>query len=126
MATNPYAQYKKQSVMTMTQGEMLLKLYDEVLKQLVRAKAGIENKQISEKNEALQKAQRIIDYLRATLDFKYDIAEHLSWLYDYFIKQLVQANVKMDVAAIDEIYPMVKDLRDAFCEADKKTKAQNA
>ena len=31
MALNPYQKYQQQSVMTMTQGEMLTKLYDEVI-----------------------------------------------------------------------------------------------
>ena len=38
MPVNPYQQYQRQSVMTMTQGEMLTKLYDEVIKQMSGAK----------------------------------------------------------------------------------------
>ena len=34
MGQNPYQKYQQQSIMTMTQGEMLIKLYDEVNKQL--------------------------------------------------------------------------------------------
>ena len=34
MQKNPYQAYKQQSVMTMTQGEMLNKLYEEAAKQL--------------------------------------------------------------------------------------------
>ena len=34
MPVNPYQKYQQQSVMTMTPGEMLLKLYDEVITQL--------------------------------------------------------------------------------------------
>ena len=34
MAFNPYQKYQQQSVMTMTPGEMLTRLYDELIKQL--------------------------------------------------------------------------------------------
>ncbi|MDO5601295.1 MAG: flagellar export chaperone FliS [Oscillospiraceae bacterium] len=126
MAVNAYAQYKKQSVMTMTQGEMLLKLYDEVLKQLVRGKQAIQEKDSMTRNAALQKAQRIINYLRATLNFKYDVSNNLAALYDYFNKQIVRANIKGEAALLDEVFPMVQELRDAFCQADKMSKVQNA
>ena len=33
MPVNPYQKYQQQSVMTMTQGEMLTKLYNEIIKQ---------------------------------------------------------------------------------------------
>lgn len=126
MAVNAYAQYKKQSVMTMTQGEMLLKLYDEVLKQLVRGKQAIEEEDAETRNQALQKAQRILNYLRATLNFKYEVSNNLAALYDYFNQQIVRANIKRETAFLDEVFPMVQELRDAFCQADKMAKAKNA
>lgn len=126
MAVNAYAQYQKQSVMTMTQGEMLLKLYDEVLKQFIRAKEAVKNQDAQTRNEALQKAQRIINYLHATLNFKFEISENLAALYDYFNRQIVQANIKQTAEPLDEIFSMVQELRDAFCQADKIAKAQNA
>jgi len=38
MVQNPYQKYQQQSVMTMTPGEMLLKLYDGTITQLNAAK----------------------------------------------------------------------------------------
>jgi len=74
MPVNPYQQYQRQSVMTMTQGEMLTKLYDEVIKQMSGAKICLTEKDLSGVNNALQKAQRILFYLKSTLDFKYEIS----------------------------------------------------
>ena len=122
MPVNPYQQYQRQSVMTMTQGEMLTKLYDEVIKQMSGAKICLTEKDLSGVNNALQKAQRI--YLKSTLDFKYEISGNLDALYDFFIERIVQANLKKDAAMLDEIIPMIEDLRDTFVQADRNARSK--
>lgn len=122
MAQNPYQKYQQQSVMTMTPGEMLLKLYDEVITQLNAARQFNEEKDIQKANAAFQKAQKILRYLDQTLDPQYEISASLSALYDYFIRRLVDANLHKDNAPIDEILPMIQELRDTFAQADKATR----
>ena len=121
MQRNPYQAYQQQSVMTMTQGEMLLKLYDETIKQLSAAEIFIGEGSIEKTNQALQKAQKIVNHLRATLDFQYEISNQLAALYDYFVRQIVAANIKKDVALIQEVLPMVTELRDTFAQAAKQS-----
>jgi len=118
MALNPYQKYQQQSIMTMTQGEMLTKLFDEVIKQLNAVKQFHEEKDYEPANLASQKAQKILHYLDASLDFQYEVSNGLSALYDYFIRQLVQANLHKDNGIIDEILPMIVELRDTFIQAD--------
>lgn len=125
MAVNPYEKYKQQSVMTMTQGEMLVKLYEEVIKQLSSALISIEKKDYSSSNESLQKAQKILGYLKSTLDFKYEVSNNLSMLYDFFIQRLIDANIKKDTAIIEEVIPMVAELKDAFSQADRLARIKN-
>lgn len=120
---NAYQQYKNQSVMTMTQSEMLIKLYDELITQLSRASNAITEKKIPDANDALQRSQRIINYLRATLDKKYSISDNLDALYEFFGKSLFQANIKKDVNTINEIIPMICELRDAFGTAALTSRA---
>ena len=124
MPVNPYQQYQRQSVMTMTQGEMLTKLYDEVIKQMSGAKICLTEKDLSGVNNALQKAQRILFYLKSSLDFKYEISGNLDALYDFFIERIVQANLKKDAAMLDEIIPMIEDLRDTFVQADRNARSK--
>lgn len=124
MAVNPYQAYKQQSILTMTQGEMLNKLYEEIIKQLSCAEVYIEEKNFFKANEALQKSQRILSHLSGTLNFQYDVSQNLASLYDYFIQQIVSANVKKDVEPLKEIIPMVKELQALFAEADRIARKQ--
>lgn len=122
--TNPYERYKQQSVMTMTQGEMLTKLYDEIVKQLTGGSICIENKDIVGTNQALQKAQKILNHLKFTLNYDYPISGNLCALYDYFIERIVAANIHKDTAPLEEVIPMVEELRDTFVQADKQARTQ--
>ena len=45
MYQNGYQQYKMQSVNTMTRGEMLLLLYDELVKRLMQAELALDKKE---------------------------------------------------------------------------------
>ena len=123
MPVNPYQRYQQQSVMTMTPGEMLLKLYDEVITQLTAVRQFNEEKDYEKSNASLKKAQRIIRYLDQTLDPQYEISGSLSALYDYFIRRLVEANLHKDNGPIDEVLPMISDLRDTFAQADKNSRS---
>lgn len=116
---NSYEAYKQQSVMTMTHGEMLVKLYDEVIRQLGSAVRSIEEKDAPAANKSLQKVQAILRYLDATLDMKYDVSASLAALYEFFIHQTITANVSKETSLLTDIIPMVQDLRDAFTQAEK-------
>ena len=119
---NAYQKYQQQSVMTMTQGEMLIKLFDETIKQLNAVKQFNDTKDYEMANTASKKAQQIIQYLDSTLNFKYEISNNLNALYEYFIHQLVQANLHKDNAIVDEVLSMVCDLRETFIQADKNAR----
>ena len=117
--TNPYQQYKTQSIMTMTQGELVVQLFEGCSKKLNSAIYHIENNDNTKAEEELYKAQRIINYLNASLDRSIDISSNLSSLYDYFIRRIVKAKIRMDVEIINEIIPMIDGLGDSFREAEK-------
>lgn len=116
---NPYLQYKKQSIMTMTQGELVVQLFQGCSKKLNSAVYHIENSDNEKAEEDLYRAQRILNYLNASLDRSYDISSNLSSLYDYFIRMIIKGKIKMDANIIKEIIPMVDGLGDSFQEAEK-------
>lgn len=116
---NVYQKYQTQMVTTMTQGESLLMLYDGAIKQIDIGRNAIEASNIEEMDTALKKAERIVRYLRSILDEKYTVSSSLAKLYDFFNIQLVMANVKKDVKPLDEIRPLILELRDTFEQCNK-------
>ena len=120
-ASNPYSNYKEQAIMTMTPGELIIVLYEECIKMLNHAVFYIEEKKdLDEADKAIRKVQRIVYYLDGILDYKYDIANNLHMLYDYFIRTLVQANIRKRVDLIKPLIPMLTELKDSFQQAEKK------
>ncbi len=126
MSYNPYNKYASQSVMTMTHGEMLTKLYEAAILNMNLAIRGIGEKNVADTNLALQKTQKIFNYLTVTLDRQYPISNNLAALYDFFNRQLIAANIKKDAALIKEIIPMVEELRDAFIQGDKLSRIESS
>lgn len=119
MMTNPYQAYKQQSVMTMTPGQMLVVVFDELIKQLSLSRLAFEKNDIQGINRSLQKSQHILNELKLSLNFEYDISNNLNDIYNYFIRAIMNANIKKDSADLEDILQMVTELRDSFSEADK-------
>ncbi len=123
---NPYEKYRQQVVTTMTQGEMLLKLFDEALRQIDLARVAIASAKVDAMDKAINKAEQIVRYLRSSLDFRFPISQELSNLYDFFNTQLVMANVKKDVQPLDDIQPLIRELRETFEQCVKIERAARA
>lgn len=121
---NPYAKYKEQSVMTMTQGDMLNLLYSEIINRLNKGLLALGEHDYEKCNTHFKKAQEILAHLSSTLDFEYPVSQGLLSLYDYFTHQILQANVKKEAGPVEEILPMVEELKDAFCQADKQARME--
>lgn len=118
---NPYGyqHYKEQSVTTMTQGEMLNLLYDELLKRLTRAELALNKKDYKLFEESLERSVEIVTYLKDTLNFNYEISADLKRMYDFFLFELSRLKAGRKSSVIEELKPLVADLRDAFKEAGR-------
>jgi flagellar protein FliS len=110
-------QYRQQSAMTASPGELTLMLYDGCIKNLKLAKIHIGTNDFIKANEVLQKAQAIVNELMRSLDMRYELSKQLMQLYDYIINVIVWANVKKDVEKIDESIEMVTELRNTWQQA---------
>ena len=119
MMTNPYETYKQQSVMTMTSGQILLLVYNELIKQLSLAQKAFGKNDIVEINRALQKSQNLIRELQNTLNFDYGISNDLNSIYSFFYTVTLNANIKKDASELQMLIDMIAELRDTFTEAEK-------
>lgn len=114
-----FEQYKMQSINTMTRGEMLLLLYDELLKRLTRAELALNEEMYDVFEQSVTRASEIVQYLKTTLDMQYPISAELRSLYNFFFYELARLKAGRNSAVIEELKPLVADLRDAFKEANR-------
>jgi flagellar protein FliS len=119
---NPYQTYSNNSVNTASPGELTLMLYNGCLKFLHQAKKAIGEKNIELKNTNIQKSQAIIQELMVTLNMDADVSKNLLSLYDYLNRRLIEANVKNDIAALEEVEGFVTEFRDTWKEVIQKNR----
>lgn len=112
-----YQTYKEQSVNTMTKGEMLLLLYDEMLKRLSRAEIALEKKDYVLFDQSVTRVSEIVSYLIETLNFNYSVSRDLKKMYDYFYLELSRLKAGRKPEIIPELQGLVRELRDAFAQA---------
>ena len=113
---NPYSQYNNNKVMTASPAELTLMLYDGAIRFCNIAETAIEVKDIQKAHNNIVKVQRIIDYLRQTLDMKYPVAQDFENIYVYLSRRLVEANVKKDKEILEEVNEHLHSVRDNWKE----------
>ncbi|GED20694.1 flagellar export chaperone FliS [Kurthia gibsonii] len=111
---NAYNAYKQNSVTTASPGELTLMLYNGCLKFLTQSKKAIEKKNYEQKNMYIQKSQAIIAELMTTLNMDLEVSKNMMALYEYMYARLSEANMKMDVAIVEEVEGLVTEFRDTW------------
>ena len=114
-----YQRYREDSLNTMTPGELLLLLYDELVKRLTLAELELSKEHYPAFEAAVDKSLDIIRYLDDTLDRKYPISKNLDRLYDYFCYELSRVKAGRNGTELTREKGMVSELRDSFRQADK-------
>lgn len=114
-----YQGYKEQGINDMTPGELLLLLYDELVKRLLRAKLALDKADYPLFEASVDRSLEIIRYLDDTLDMQYPISRNLNRLYDYFSYELNRVKAGRNKTELDRVKTMVSELRDTFREANK-------
>lgn len=111
--------YKEQSISTMTQGELLLLLYDELVKRLTQAELAIDKKMFQVFEDCVQRSIEIVQYLDDILDRRYPISRDLDRMYEYFLYDLNRAKIGRNRVVAAHVREMAVELRDAFRVAQK-------
>ena len=114
---NPYQSYQQNSVNTASPGELTLMLYNGCLKFITIGKKAIEKGNIEDKNTNLLKAQNIIRELMVTLNMDVAISKDMMTLYEFINRRLMEANMKNDISALNEVEELITDFRDTWKEA---------
>lgn len=99
--------------------QLILMLYDGALEAIKQAAAHMAAGRVAEKGQALTHALRIVDEgLKGGVDRKAggQLAFRLLDLYDYMTMRLLQANLRNDRAALDEVLRLLAELRAAWSQ----------
>lgn len=112
-------QYQKTTVETASNEKILIMLYDGAIQFLNKAKIALNEKNWEQSHNNLMGAQKIIEEFINTIDKEPnpELAQNLISLYEYFITRLVQANMKHEIAPIDEVLKFLKELKATWEEA---------
>lgn len=92
-------------------------LFDGALEAIAQAKGAIAAKDIAAKGKAIGRAVSIVEEgLRAALDQGAGgkVARDLNDLYGYITRRLTHANLRNDVAALDECAKLLKPVQEAW------------
>ena len=96
--------------------QLILRMFQGALDRLATARGHMVRNEPGPKGEALGKAVRLIDGLRACLDYERggDIAANLGALYDYMVRRLTEANLRNDPYPLDEVVDLLNEIRGAW------------
>jgi len=96
--------------------ELLIMLYDGAIEFINKAKKAILEGSLQEKIDNLERVNRIIEELLASLNKEVGgkIAENLEMLYIFSLQELAKANLKNDIASLEVVEKILLELRDAW------------
>ncbi|MBP3338701.1 MAG: flagellar export chaperone FliS [Lachnospiraceae bacterium] len=113
---NGYSQYSNSKVMTASPAQLTLMLYEGAIKFCNIAIVAIENKDIMKAHNNIRKVENIITEFRATLNFKYPVANDFEKVYAYIYDRLVEANIRKDKEILEEVLGHLRTMRDTWKE----------
>ena len=121
MSRSPAASYAQISedvaVATADPHRLILMLFEGARVAISMARLHMERKEIPQKGAAISKAIDLINNgLLASLDIKSggELAERLASLYEYICQRLLWANLKNNLAALDEANQLLGELQSAW------------
>ncbi|MEY7998810.1 flagellar export chaperone FliS [Clostridium sp. Mt-5] len=118
---NAYNTYKTNSVNYASKDQLLLMLVDGAVKFAKIGKQGLLDKNIKIAHENIVKTENIFYELMATLDVEKagNWGQSLMAVYDFIVRRLMDANIKKDAAIMDEVIPLIENVRDTWEQAYK-------
>jgi len=122
--SNAYNAYKNNSVNYASKEQLLIMLLDGAVKFAKMGRQAIADRSVPKAHENIVKTQNIFYELMATLDVQKggEWAKQLMGVYDFITRRLTEANIKKDIDIMNEVIPLIEDIRDTWNEAYKLSK----
>jgi flagellar protein FliS len=113
------ARYGAVKVTTASPGQILVMLYDGLLRFLKEAQTAMSAKDRKKAGERISRAHAILAYLLGTLDTTHapDLCKNLQAVYVFCMQRLLSANIQQDVEKLAEVVRVLTPLREAWTTA---------
>ena len=110
--------YRQTGVQSSSPLELVVMLYDGLLRHVVAARNAHGRTDLAGRREAFSKALAILTELQSTLNLAQggEVAASLDRLYTYMIERLLDASARKDMGALDELEKLLRPLREAWAE----------
>lgn len=108
--------YRSAEIETLSQRDLLIRLFQGAERFLNAAQMGMQNRQLEMANTNCQKARAIFVELLATLNFEKggEVATQLRDLYAFLINQITEANLRKEAERIARLMPIIATLREGW------------
>jgi flagellar protein FliS len=124
---NPYANpraYQEQAILTASPGQLVVLLYDGIVRFLRQADAAMGEQAIGHAHERLSRAEAIIDELQATLDMSQgSVAQNLEGIYVFWKRCLWEVRLGKDRDKLARVIAQVANLREAWAQLAQSAEA---
>jgi flagellar protein FliS len=116
VAARGLATYRTTEIQSRTPLELVTMLYDGALRFLSAAREAIARNDIPARRDALNRALAVIAELQSTLNMEAggEVAAELDRLYEYANLRLLDAAMRNDAAAVDEVRRIFEILREGW------------
>jgi len=103
-------------VASATPHELVQMLLDGAVARVGAAKVAMEAGEIARKGELISSAIAMVEGLRSALDVERggELAANLEALYDYIERRLLEANLRGEAAALDEVVSLLREVQSGW------------
>lgn len=120
MSRSARTAYQHMDVFAMSPARRVVFLYTQLVANLRQARAFLEEGKIEERQSRLFKALDIVEILLSALDTeepRSELTPSLSAIYVYFLRELVEVDIRNDGASLDRLIRMAESLLEAWTGA---------
>lgn len=120
-----HRQYTQRSVQTATPGQLVVMLYDGMIRFLSQARVAMENGDVAEAGNRMSRAQAIVTELRCSLDMtRGPIAENLASIYDWATEEITASRLGREPERLGRLAASMGELRSAWAQIAGTEKPQ--
>jgi flagellar protein FliS len=119
------SQYLRTQVQSSSPVELVVMLYDQAVRSGAAARDATVRRDLPARRTAISRVMAIVAELQNTLDMERGgaVAQELDRLYDWITSRLIDATLKPDVQAIDEVQRVLETLQDAWTSLARQAPA---